>query len=321
MNKKKGLSSENKEKIISQLTRIRRRINVAELNENKYQNCLVSFFDLLGFTQLINDWSSGAIFETLRIFSATNSDHSLEQGRVKTFQFSDSIIRKCHVHPHPDDEIGMYSPLISEINSIALIQFEMACWYGIFMRGGLTFGEIYSDSDMAFGPAIVEAYILESKNAIYPRILVQNRLIESLDEFRSLSVPGNKAMLNLVDSGNIEDAGLEFTKMLLEECLLKDNNNDIFLDYLGMNIKGADLTFLSSHKNSIINEYNQTNKNTVREKYVWLKEYHNFCVLEHPSCREIGVNDSNKNQFLISDNDIPQKCSNYKIERFYFELT
>lgn len=54
----------------------------------------------------------------------------------------------------------------------------------ILFRGGVYYGDAYIDSErnMFFGPAVVEAYQLESKVAIHPRILIDSFVAEKIDE-------------------------------------------------------------------------------------------------------------------------------------------
>nr|WP_317187917.1 hypothetical protein [Acinetobacter gerneri] len=48
--------------------------------------------------------------------------------------------------------------------------------HNILLRGALTIGEIYHDENMVFGPAMVEAYELESKVAEFPRIILHDKI-------------------------------------------------------------------------------------------------------------------------------------------------
>ncbi len=287
--------------ILLKIVQFRRPIEEYNFDKYKYQQCLVSFIDLLGFAQLINTWPSPFIAKALHIFTLTNEDHGSQDERIKIIQFSDSIIRKCNTYHDPNDEFGIYSPLIKELKCLAAIQFNLACWYGLFLRGGITYGEIFSDFGMTFGPAIIEAYILESEEAIYPRILVHQSLINSLSQFPDLVTPG-----------------LEETKLQLKYCLLIDSEKKIFVDYLGLNIKGATLEFLLDHKTAIIDQYRKATNNRIREKYMWLKEYHNFSISSGGDFAEIGVEASNINQFLIDDEVMPNVQAKAIISFFKF---
>src|ERR1700756_3728702 len=43
---------------------------------------------------------------------------------------------------------------------------------GFLIRGGIALGGLYHSSDIVFGEALIDAYRLESKVAVYPRILI-----------------------------------------------------------------------------------------------------------------------------------------------------
>jgi hypothetical protein len=52
---------------------------------------------------------------------------------------------------------------------------------GVFIRGGITIGElIHQDSGIIMGPALIDAYELEKNCAIYPRIVLSDKLINKL---------------------------------------------------------------------------------------------------------------------------------------------
>ena len=42
----------------------------------------------------------------------------------------------------------------------------------VFVRGGITYGDMYAKDDIMFGPALTEAYMLEEMNAKVPRIIM-----------------------------------------------------------------------------------------------------------------------------------------------------
>lgn len=58
-----------------------------------------------------------------------------------------------------------------------------SCLYGFFFRGGVTIGDLFHDGHIVFGPALNQAYDLESKKAVYPRAILD----PDLPEFISMS--------------------------------------------------------------------------------------------------------------------------------------
>ena len=51
---------------------------------------------------------------------------------------------------------------------------------GFLGRGGATVGQLVHRNGVVFGPALVEAYELEAKMAVYPRIIGTDALIETI---------------------------------------------------------------------------------------------------------------------------------------------
>ena len=52
-------------------------------------------------------------------------------------------------------------------------------------RGGITKGQFFMDDIFVWGSALVDAYLLESKEAIYPRILIDERIISEASDHLS----------------------------------------------------------------------------------------------------------------------------------------
>ena len=46
----------------------------------------------------------------------------------------------------------------------------------VIVRGGIARGGLIHDKEMVVGPAMVDAYLLESKKAVYPRIIISEEL-------------------------------------------------------------------------------------------------------------------------------------------------
>jgi len=102
--------------------------------------------------------------------------------------FSDHIVASF---PIPENLNGMPAELVmdiylhrsQEIVSQEIVSHEIvgkiaaeALKIGLLVRGGLTIGKLYHSDGVAFGEAMVDAYRLESRVAIYPRIAVSSRI-------------------------------------------------------------------------------------------------------------------------------------------------
>jgi hypothetical protein len=83
--------------------------------------------------------------------------------------FSDNLVlaEPCDDISGQSHELGFGFSLISA----AWVQLEVAMM-GLFSRGGLSLGPFFANEQFVYGPALVEAHALESKQAIYPRIVL-----------------------------------------------------------------------------------------------------------------------------------------------------
>jgi len=122
----------------------------------------------------------------------TRCDESLPSENIKKIsnhfpltitQFSDSFVLSC-----PAENQHSCSYLLQAVYLIHLMCFESL---GMMVRGGITLGKlIHEENGALFGPAMNEAYELESKSAIYPRVII------SFDAYKHLSekLPENKIL-------------------------------------------------------------------------------------------------------------------------------
>jgi hypothetical protein len=51
---------------------------------------------------------------------------------------------------------------------------------GFLTRGAIVVGDLFHRDNVIFGPALLEAYQIESREAFYPRIIVSNKALEEL---------------------------------------------------------------------------------------------------------------------------------------------
>lgn len=92
---------------------------------------------------------------------------------MRVTQFSDSFVLSC-----PAENTGSCRLLLQTLYAVKRLFF----WHlGVLMRGGVAMGKlIHEQGGVLFGPAMNEAYELESKSAIYPRVLIADEVAKHL---------------------------------------------------------------------------------------------------------------------------------------------
>ncbi|OPX86349.1 MAG: hypothetical protein A4E53_03260 [Pelotomaculum sp. PtaB.Bin104] len=151
------------------------------IHDFNYRERVVAFLDILGFKQKVNE-SSSSQETTVRICSALNfltydykqynsfcssTEAFVKSGRRVT-AFSDSIIIS-----YPKNEETM----IFLVLDVMLLQAHLAD-LGFMLRGGIALGQVFHSGNIAFGPALIRAYELESKAAIYPRVILEKKYLQ-----------------------------------------------------------------------------------------------------------------------------------------------
>jgi hypothetical protein len=155
---------------------------------------LVCFMDILGFSKMIENYSedeySNLLVEIKDVFDEAmktlkyrpdNIDsEALDTIDIKTF--SDNI---CISIPFFDNQNDFEVNLRLMLIYVSGLQYQFMT-KGFYLRGGLTVGGYYSDNNIIFSNALVEAYKLESKYAIYPRVILSEAI---LDKIREIDTP------------------------------------------------------------------------------------------------------------------------------------
>lgn len=147
----------------------------------KYEERVVAFIDILGFKNIVdktvgedgieNEKKIDEILEAFQVISnIVHPDEWLTQhGSTKMVSiFSDSII----ISFNAKDQAEVFHTLLE----LLWVQMELIK-YGFLCRGAVTYGKLIHQENYAFGPAFIEAYILESKAALYPRIILSEEII------------------------------------------------------------------------------------------------------------------------------------------------
>src|SRR5579872_2892531 len=70
-------------------------------------------------------------------------------------------------------------PILSCLQAVFWLQRGLLS-LGIRTRGGICRGSIFHNSNFVFGEAMVRAYRLESKVAVFPRAVIDDEIVDSL---------------------------------------------------------------------------------------------------------------------------------------------
>ena len=215
----------------------------------KYDNSLVMYTDILGFGGLIQNETPGKISKILRVFKEMHQTSILfrepRSGLRHFVNFSDLCVITI---PLLMPRRAAAALIALELPSLALAQARLLLEHNVIIRGGVTIGLTRTSRGLVYGPGIVEAYRLESKEAKYPRILISDAAAVELKRNRG-------------------------TVKAFDRLVAKDVDGQLFLDYLGVAIRfhPTDVSrILVAHRR--VAERGRE-KPEYREKYEWLLSY------------------------------------------------
>jgi hypothetical protein len=191
--------------------------------ENKTH--LVAFIDILGFRKLVDDHFSGKDTKSLSLLTealknAEDFAIKYNQGYLKQFdiKFSFRQFSDCVSISMPFKQKQNHTTLTicgAFINVVRLYQFILL-ENNIPVRGGISIGGHFENSNMIFSDGLVKSYKLETEKAIYPRIIL------------------DKDILFLINSilKEIPDQYTEFYE-LYGRSVIKDWDGEIFVSPFG----------------------------------------------------------------------------------------
>lgn len=154
--------------------------------KQNYSKYLIIFVDVLGSqnkTDFHESYLINAIFhEEFQAQSNNDMPHTAYQRTV--FTFSDC----AYIFYQFKDDIEEERKDIGALFKVAMCNCEhiflKLLKEKILFRGSVYYGDAYVDSErnMFFGPAVVETYKLESKTAVYPRVIIDDFVAEKIDD-------------------------------------------------------------------------------------------------------------------------------------------
>ena len=155
-----------------------------------YEERVICFIDILGFKAHIdksiedNGYINTILAALDTIFTMTKTEVDDAKDREVNLcitQFSDSVVASYKIES--DDQLAFLVMSISDIIDSLLDD-------GFLLRGAITQGKVIHTDKQLFGPAMNEAYKLESECASYPRIIISRKVFKEAvfsDEYKNLA--------------------------------------------------------------------------------------------------------------------------------------
>jgi hypothetical protein len=230
-----------------------------------------AYIDVLGYTEM---WSSAErdgkedtflqeLYETLEEGQEwlwpNDSDWPTDKDRYAIKAFTDNIVIGWPVKSDAESELG------SIFSSLAYFQLRMVS-KGFFIRGAISVGRAYVDDVVVMGSAFLEAYRGENQ-AVNPRII--------------LTDSATSAVRKHLTYYSRPDHAPQYSD------LYQDPDGKWFVNYLETILAaGEECPFLEEvekHKDNIVRRLVEFHSESrIREKYIWVANYHNFFCDQRP---------------------------------------
>lgn len=163
-------------------------------------------------------------------------------GKLKVKIFSDNILIACNAK---NDACNAENKDLEKLLEYVAYIAEHFLKNGYKIRGGILKGKLYIDDLMVWEAGLVNAYLLESKDAIYPRIILDQDLLG------------------------------EITKRTMEYLIVLDSDGKYYMNYLrwyGKNKEGY-LETIHIAKKNLKKEENSVTDEGIKKKLNWFKKY------------------------------------------------
>jgi 6,7-dimethyl-8-ribityllumazine synthase len=162
--------------------------------KHRFENRFIAFVDILGFSDLIERMSRedrlfktvrdalGSVDKQARIFKRYRSD---VEGKL--FKDGSSSVSSSDLQMTAFSDCYVLSEVEKAWHVVAAVQALGSQFLaeGILTRGAVVQGQAYHKDRVLFGSGIIEAYELESKVAVYPRILVSGDVRQAVWDYHT----------------------------------------------------------------------------------------------------------------------------------------
>ncbi len=254
------------------------------MSEYNLEDCFICYLDVLGVKNLLKEIENGEnkklledIIKVIKINSKITKSTSKETSKdgnldIRSFYFSDSFAFIMKKEPRNLPHLFLIVRYLQD-----------RFWEkGFCFRGAITVGKMYfpkKEENVLIGPGLVEAYKLESEIAIYPRIVVDEKLVEYI---KNKNIKGSPFLEKqndgfLINGIKKDKDGIYFLDLLNRKVLRKIgeniiNENKRFSIVWNRESKSNYERIIGEVEEIVEKNINSTDEK-VKQKYEWLKSY------------------------------------------------
>lgn len=154
-----------------------------KIDDKSFDDYVIAYIDFWGVKKIMENPDESYDFLQIIQFLLSKTENVAEaihyQNGIKSFEikiFSDNVVIAQKI-----DETVLGDQIIGIINIVWSLQFWALVQFGLFLRGGITIGELFINKDIVWGTGLIEAYKMENGLAIFPRVLVSQMVFEKYD--------------------------------------------------------------------------------------------------------------------------------------------
>lgn len=227
-----------------------------------YSWSILTYLDILGFSDLVAETNAGHISRVLGLFKRKGRVHvaGKQKSGVEIHHFSDLTVRLLPVSAKDTNLAELPALFLRELRNLASIQAALVK-EEVLLRGAMVLGDVAKSWGLIYGPALIEGYQRDQHGGP-PRIIVSPDVL-------GLFAYGPPTLRTKARSAIFARC---------KDLLSRDADGEYFIDYLRVverdfSDRRQYESWLNRHRRMV--EYGlKTYSGSVRAKYQWLDAYH-----------------------------------------------
>lgn len=250
---------------------------------------IVAFVDILGFSALIKEFDSGrapqildelrdaytSAAEFMKPRPVSRPDEPFFQWKdcLETRLFSDCLCAAAPLEYKSFDFITQFQFLYLYLSTYQ----DLLMGKGFFTRGAITIGSHFADEHMIFSGGLVETYLLETKSANFPRIILSDTIKAKLAEYKKSHREKLNYMLiedadgyTFLNSFNADLSTAKEVDRDVAKLLPGIGTMDTSFEELSLQARAATLDRM---KGVCEDRLNNGVKGSVADKYLWFLDF------------------------------------------------